>query len=153
MKRLLRCSTCGKIKPLTAFRTRLFKDRNKRVYKQYARKRCLVCYKNYRINVRRPIQKEKWKANKLLIMKTYGEGKCQCCGEKHLEFLTLDHVGGKKTRIALGHIGGVSGQPMYQRLIKNNFPHKDKLRVLCLNCNFSLGIIGYCPHRKVKIMV
>ena len=28
--------------------------------------------------------------------------------------------------------------------IKHNFP--DELRLLCHNCNFSLGAYGYCPH-------
>jgi hypothetical protein len=33
---------------------------------------------------------------------------------------------------------------MYAYLIRNNFP--EGYRVLCHNCNQSLGYFGYCPH-------
>jgi len=36
----------------------------------------------------------------------------------------------------------------YRWLKQNNFP--EGFRVLCINCNFSLGIYGYCPHEKQK---
>lgn len=35
-------------------------------------------------------------------------------------------------------------------LKKNNYP--PGFRVLCMNCNFSLGMRGYCPHQKEKAM-
>ncbi len=67
---------------------------------------------------------------------------CECCGEEHLEFLTIDHKhgGGSKERKS----GGAS---LYKRLKKLGFP-KDKYRCLCMNCNWSLGKWGYCPHNK-----
>ena len=34
----------------------------------------------------------------------------------------------------------------YEHLVKYNFP--PGLRVLCYNCNLSLGFFGYCPHQK-----
>jgi len=74
----------------------------------------------------------------------YG-GRCECCGETHIEFLTIDHPngGGNKHR---KEIGVTAGFPFYRWIIKNNYP--EGLRVLCLNCNFSLGRFGYCPHQK-----
>jgi hypothetical protein len=64
--------------------------------------------------------------------------KCACCGESHLEFLTIDHHGtapDKKWR---------SGDRLYRMLIKKNFP--EGFRVLCMNCNHYIGHYGWCPH-------
>lgn len=76
------------------------------------------------------------------IIKAYG-GKCVCCGERHLEFLTIDHTNGD------GHahrkqVG--KGRGVYADLKRRGFP-KRGYRLMCLNCNISLGFYGYCPHR------
>lgn len=67
--------------------------------------------------------------------------KCQCqgCNESNIEFLTIDHIGGggRKHRLETN---------VYRWLRKNNFP--PGFRVLCMNCNFSRGRYGYCPHCK-----
>lgn len=79
---------------------------------------------------------------RMMVIKAYSNGKfkCACCGENEVEFLTLDHIDGiRKYHDAWAE---------YRFLIANNFPHKDKLRVLCMNCNWSLGIKGYCPHKQ-----
>lgn len=76
------------------------------------------------------------------VMEAYG-GKCECCGEDHIEFLTIDHVNGDgaEHRSALG-----KGRRVYADIKRQGFP-KDKYRCLCLNCNISLGFYGYCPHK------
>lgn len=81
---------------------------------------------------------------KLDVINAYG-GECQCCGEKYHEFLTIDHIngGGKKHRDSLP--GGA--RDFYKWLKKQGFP-KDNFRLLCMNCNFSYGHFGYCPHSK-----
>lgn len=65
-------------------------------------------------------------------------------GEKHVEFLTIDHIDetGSEHRKEVG-----GGHSMYMWLRKNGYP-KDNYRLLCLNCNCSLGFYGYCPHQK-----
>jgi len=65
---------------------------------------------------------------------------CACCLVAALEFLGIDHIkgGGSRHKKLVRHI--------YSWLKKNNFP-KD-FRVLCHNCNQSLGAYGYCPHNK-----
>jgi len=70
---------------------------------------------------------------------------CECCGEKRIEFLTIDHIlgGGNKHRKQLGTGKGSKG--FYKWLIENNFP--DGYRVLCFNCNTALASYGYCPHK------
>ena len=69
---------------------------------------------------------------------------CSCCGETNFEFLCVDHINGDggKQRKKMG--SGGSGVQFYLWLMKNNFP--DGYRILCYNCNCSLGFLGYCPH-------
>lgn len=84
------------------------------------------------------------------VIYQYSDGKCccSCCGEPRLEFLAIDHIdgGGAKHRKELG--GGRSahgGQRFYAWLRKNGYP--SGYRVLCHNCNQSIGSFGYCPHQ------
>jgi len=73
----------------------------------------------------------------------YSNGRpiCACCGETKLEFLGIDHVngGGGKARKERGH-GNV-----YASLKAQGYPLG--YRVLCHNCNMSIGFYGYCPHQ------
>jgi hypothetical protein len=67
---------------------------------------------------------------------------CACCGVHILEFLSIDHIkgGGSKHKKTVRHV--------YLWLRKKGFPKG--FRVLCHNCNQSLGAYGYCPHDRVK---
>lgn len=84
---------------------------------------------------------------KLRVISHYsgGEPHCSCCDEKRLEFLTVDHIdgGGIAHRKEVGDI--------YQWAINNDFP--PVLRVLCMNCNHSFGMYGYCPHKTESLLV
>ena len=86
-------------------------------------------------------------ARKIRVFEHYGGSppKCACCGETHLEFLSLDHIngGGNKHRKEVGF-----GSQLYSWLIKNKFP--SGFQVLCFNCNCAKGFFGYCPHQKEK---
>lgn len=73
------------------------------------------------------------------VFAAYG-GKCACCGIDGKEFLGLDHVGGG----GKAHRKSVS-ESVYSRVKKEGFP--SKYRLLCHNCNCSIGFRGYCPHR------
>jgi hypothetical protein len=84
---------------------------------------------------------------KLAIIEGYG-GKCVCCGEDNYEFLSVDHI--NKDGHARRKSGEHAGASFYRNLIKQGFP-KDDLRLLCMNCNFSIGRYGYCPHEKQKL--
>ena len=83
---------------------------------------------------------------KLRFIAAYG-GKCECCGETNPEFLSLDHIngGGQVDRAVRG-----TGEYLYRAVRREGYP-TDKYRLLCLNCNFSYGHYGYCPHRKNEI--
>jgi hypothetical protein len=112
------------------------------------RKHVLEYMKDYRRQYPEK-RKEKRLQNKLLVLTHYSGNppKCACCGETHVEFLSIDHIngGGERHRKSLNK---QSGSPFYIWLIKNDFP--EGYRVLCLNCNTSLGVYGYCPHQREK---
>lgn len=74
------------------------------------------------------------------MVAAYG-GKCRCCGETIPEFLTLDHVNGdgKEHRLRVS-------KQVYADLKRRGWPKKG-YRLLCMNCNWSIGVRGYCPHQ------
>lgn len=81
---------------------------------------------------------------KLRVIDAYG-GECECCGEKHHQFLTIDHInGGGAKHVKSLNIG--RGHAFYHWLEKQGYP-KDAFRLLCWNCNAAEGILGGCPHR------
>lgn len=65
---------------------------------------------------------------------------CLCCKETHIQFLTIDHINGGGYK----HRKEIRTGNMYTWLIAREFP--DGYRVLCMNCNFSLGKYNHCPH-------
>ena len=70
---------------------------------------------------------------------------CACCNEPNIEFLIIDHIKGEGNK----HIKEIGGSAkLFLWLRKNNYP--EGFRILCYNCNSSLGHYGYCPHRKLK---
>lgn len=89
-------------------------------------------------------EKEKQKRLRLSILIHYGGDppKCDCCGDSNVEFLTVDHIdgGGNEHRRIIGGSGR-----LYQWIKNNGFP--EGYRILCCNCNHSMGAYGYCPHQ------
>ncbi len=84
--------------------------------------------------------------NKANIIGHYG-GICNCCGEKRMQFLTIDHIdgGGHKHRNSLKS----DGTTFYRWIIKNGFP--TGFQVLCLNCNMGRYLNGgICPHKDTN---
>ena len=81
-------------------------------------------------------------AEKTQALEAYGGATCSCCGELHVEFLTLDHIngGGRKHRQEIRR----QGFHFYSWLRLHGYP--SGFRVLCMNCNLSLGLYKYCPH-------
>ena len=83
---------------------------------------------------------------KIDVFNAYG-ARCECCGEDHFEFLTIDHIqgGGRAHRKKIGNGKNCSSQQFYTWLKKEDYP-KDDFRILCWNCNCARGFSGYCPH-------
>lgn len=158
-----RCNTCSQSKPLSEYH-RKGNAPDGLSYK------CKACSREYgqrwlaANQVRRKASSDAWyaankekenlrrKARNLAIrrevIEAYG-GKCSCCGEDNLGFLTLDHVNndGAEHRKALG-VGRCSTR-VYQWAKSNGYP--DTLRVQCANCNCGRQWNGgTCPHKDDK---
>lgn len=93
-------------------------------------------------------EKKRRRDLRLEVINHYSNGdiKCACCGEKHIEFLIIDHIygNGNKHRKEIGK----SSTDYYRWIIKNNFPNI--FQILCHNCNMAKGFYGYCPHELGK---
>jgi hypothetical protein len=92
--------------------------------------------------------RERRKRLKLEIIEGYG-GKCFCCGEKNIIFLTIDHIhdNGAEERRKLKLRG--AGVWFYEWIKKNGWP-KD-YQVACFNCNIGRYLNGgKCPHKGTK---
>jgi hypothetical protein len=79
------------------------------------------------------------------VINGYG-GKCKCCGETLLDFLTIDHINndGAIHRKEFGRAGKI-----HRWIISNNFP--EEFQVLCFNCNYSKFLNnGKCIHQIYK---
>ena len=75
------------------------------------------------------------------LITLYG-GFCVCCGEARFEFLAIDHIEGGGKR----HIASFKGNQYYYKWLL--VERREGFRVLCHNCNLSLGFYGYCPHEN-----
>lgn len=121
------------------------KEKDAKSYARHAASKRDKVLAHYRKNRRKILDKIKAKnrALKVEVIGAYG-GICACCGECHIEFLTIDHVNGDghEHRRQVG-----KGRRIYADIKKQGFPQNGRFRVLCLNCNIALGFYGYCPHR------
>lgn len=80
------------------------------------------------------------------VITHYG-GACTCCGERRLQFLTLDHESGKGNEHRRTFSSKQSNDPVYRWIRKNNFPAG--YSILCWNCNCGRSINGgICPHKQ-----
>jgi hypothetical protein len=84
---------------------------------------------------------------------------CRCCKENgHLEFLSVDHISGKKKMdfepelIKLGYSSKKEGVPLLKWLIENNYQPK-YFQSLCHNCNQSKGHSknNTCAHMRESV--
>jgi hypothetical protein len=81
-------------------------------------------------------------AAKKIVIEHYG-GKCACCGESNIWFLTLDHINNDGYKEGRGR-----NNCKMEQIIRRGFP--DDLQLLCYNCNCGKmnPINKYvCPHK------
>lgn len=84
---------------------------------------------------------------KIEALQRYG-GKCFCCSEFIVQFLSLDHIegNGNQHREMTGTVGGVQ---FYRWLKRHGWP--EGFQVSCHNCNLGRHINGgICPHNGVS---
>lgn len=145
------CSKCKKLKDINEFTFIVYKNGNRKP--NYAC-RCKECSNFVRRKENNPTwrkiwsdrNKEAYRELRIEVLNAYGNI-CKCCGENNPEFLQVDHIKGGGVK----HIKSIKGR-FYEWLKKHNYP-KDEFRLLCANCNFSLGHYGYCPHNNVLKLV
>lgn len=130
---------------------------------------CTLCHKNLSIvdfpknskssfgvdprckNCKNAYARNKWSELRVEVLSYYSKGipTCACCGERTIQFLSIDHVEGNGN----AHIRSLKNPSrIMQWLKKNNYPQG--FRILCHNCNLSIGFYGSCPHSvKLKAVV
>ena len=137
-----KCSSKMKIKPLWDGKCnkcgfmiiKNYKNITKTDLLSHTCKKCETLYRK---------QRNKFIKEKVVNYYSNGTMKCACCGENNLEFLLIDHINGGGNK----HRQEEKIRNFYRWLIKNNFP--EGFRVLCYNCNMSIGFYGYCPHQNM----
>jgi len=128
-----RCVSCGGRSPGRFVTCKKCRDRHAEYRRRYPDK------------VRRSRQETQQKVKRQVIGH-YGSA-CECCGERNLHFLTLDHVnndGGEHRRLVKEETGAAS---IYRWIRNRDFDHDFELRVLCYNCNLGRRVTGVCPHQ------
>ena len=146
------CSICNKLKPIIDF----YKNNKSKDGHDSRCKKCKIAKNHiwYLSYISKPHNREKqiirgrekrWK-RKLKVIEEYG-GKCVCCGETEVKFLSIDHINGGGSEERKNGLHGRNGSEFYIWLIKNNYP-KDNYQILCFNCNCAKGFYGKCPHNK-----
>jgi hypothetical protein len=97
----------------------------------------------YRIQNKQSIAQGKKEYNYSLKrdgINAYG-GKCTCCGESIVEFLTIEHLNGRDPNEKR-----FTGSKMWMKAKAEGYP--DTYTVLCFNCNCAKGAFGICPHQQ-----
>lgn len=84
-----------------------------------------------------------WAMYKLEVINQYGGPRCVCCGEAHLECLSIDHIDGDGAEHRRDE---TQARNIYIWLRQNHYP--PGFRVLCHGCNFAFGHFGACPHQQ-----
>jgi hypothetical protein len=125
-----KCSKCKRMLNLKMFSEYYLKSGRNKIEAE-----CYEC-KRKRNNTRN-------RALRVQVLTHYSKGKpkCACCGESNIEFLALDHIhgGGRKQRQEIKI-------RWWEWVRRSGYP--EGFRVLCHNCNQSLGVYGYCPHQQ-----
>ena len=78
-----------------------------------------------------------------IIIDAYG-GKCSCCGESNVCFLSIDHIDNNGAEERLIYKGQST---FYNKIINEHFPAT--YRLLCHSCNLGRYFNGgICPHKE-----
>lgn len=118
---------------------------------------CDTCFANRKSGQDSTVQNRKATERTFQIkretMDAYG-GKCACCGEPEIAFLTIDHkLENGKTHVFVSKNGKthrLNGSLLYKWLKDNGYP-QDDFQCLCMNCNFAKSKNpGGCPHQLTE---
>lgn len=93
--------------------------------------------------------REKYRIMRQQVLSHYSQGKmcCACCGERGIEFLTIDHIiPVRRKNNDVSKNRNTVGTGLYARLRATGFP--SGYQVLCFNCNCAKRTSGECPHKR-----
>lgn len=113
-------------------------------------KQCIRDWKRGRYHERRDeikIQMRLFRSSlKKEMIDAYG-GRCSCCGETAVEFMTLEHLNhdGKEHRKSFR-----SSQSTWADLRRRGWP-KEGYTVMCMNCNWARRHGKECPHTLLAV--
>jgi len=129
----------------TAYQRR-WRNKNRQRFREIQRKSEMRRTYNDRKEKMNAWRKQYFQKLRLAVLVKYGgkTPKCACCGESHIEFLTIDHMGGggSKHRIKLRNISfGIYG------FLNRTKYRPDLYQVLCYNCNCVQKKYPVCPHK------
>ena len=126
------------------------KTKSGEAYKERQRKYMVKWRKDNR-EKSKTIQKRSYDKARLgaLIHYSGDPPQCACCGEKMIEFLTLDHIDGNgaehRRQIEKEYGWKLGGNQLVFWLKRKNYP--EGFQVLCANCNFGKRTNKECPHK------
>jgi len=114
-------------------------NKNTELFKTKSKQRIL---KNKQTGKSNRWAKDLYNKYKKIVFDYYGNI-CSCCGESHLEFLTIEHTlhNGKQHR-------KTKKSRIYKDIIDKGFP--EDLTLFCSNCNFATRYGNACPHQVEK---
>lgn len=134
------CKKCSNIKVTAGHKIKY--DANPEKYRKLARERYKLNQVRYSANNRARAWQRKVDT---LTYYSGGTPTCNCCGEKEIKFLTIDHINGLSVE-EKKHSRNRGGHTFYSKLKKQGYP--SGYQVLCYNCNCAKGFYGQCPHRE-----
>jgi hypothetical protein len=141
------CTKCGKLKLLAGFAKRpsvpdgrsswckICRSADRAVYTKRSHDRDREAF----LKADRTYKRIK----RIKLLTLYGS-KCECCKVGDFEFLCIDHVnndGAQERRLLRGY-------QIYSKLLKAGV-RLPGYRILCHNCNFAIGVYGFCPHNNL----
>jgi hypothetical protein len=120
--------------------TKEYRDAHRETLRENSRR-----WRRNNVEHNKELQRQYIDRRKQMVVDAYG-GRCACCGETELRFLSIDHINndGADHRRELKSKGGFS---FYLWLQRQGFP-KDNFQCLCMNCNFGKLRTGICPHQE-----
>ena len=122
---------------------RLINKKKKSSYQKYYYKKNIDKWQNRDPEVSKSICRKYRQKLKEKVINAYG-GRCLCCNEDCLDFLTIEHTlhDGKNHRQRVGSV--------YRDLKNRHFPKNIGIAVLCWNCQMATRFGDSCPHKGVS---
>lgn len=150
-----RCAECKRARRLAS--SRAWRERNLEAARAAGRlrqKKRLKDDPEAYYERQRALAKARHRRDRMAALERYGGSRCACCGEAHMEFLTLQHGNGDgrehRALMCGGRHRNVSGAYV-RRLRMAGWPDVPGMHVLCANCHLATDMWGGCPHEQEKV--